>query len=183
MEQLVVGKAFPRPVPQSESVVMELAPSGELMVLMQFPGLSKNEVATFKKGFKRYWYWESTTTVPVAFFVFGFGAPVNEVEVNFDARVAEARHPGTVAKYMQTLDGQKQNALMFYLLDGKILRGMKMVGLQPKAVDMFHATLIRQLGTPYSTPEYMYTLQSLYAANSTDDFKRLGTMFKNEPGG
>ena len=60
-----VGKPFPGPVPHREGAIMELWELG-LLVVIQYPGLTPDELSAFHKGFKRYSYLESPTAVPIA---------------------------------------------------------------------------------------------------------------------
>lgn len=45
---------------------------------------------------------------------------------------------------MRRKTGRQKNMVMFYLLDGQILQGIKMVGLEPEAVRMFQNTIRKQ---------------------------------------
>ena len=87
-----------------------------LNVLIQMPGLTRDELRGFKKGFKRYSYMESDTPVPIAFWVFSFPSPHGPAECNFNARIVRSEY---IESFLDTSEGVK-NAVQFYLLDGDI---------------------------------------------------------------
>jgi hypothetical protein len=78
-----IGERFPGKIPDQQGCLMELWES--LMVIIQLPGLRREEGRAFKKSFGRYAYLESDTSVPIAFFMFEFPPPINLLDVNFDA--------------------------------------------------------------------------------------------------
>ena len=122
------------------------------------PGLRREERRAFKKGLTRYSYLESTTPVPVAYWIFNFPNPHGPVECNFNSRIVE---PEYIESYLDTSEGIK-NAVTFYLLDNRILRGMRLVGLDPEAVKLFHLTITKQLEREYSQQDYAKYLAGLY---------------------
>ena len=63
-----VGKPFPGPVSSSEGAILELWDDGPV-VIIQMPGLTRNECQAFKKSFKTYGYLETDTPVPIAFWI------------------------------------------------------------------------------------------------------------------
>jgi len=163
--KLEVGKPFPGPVPMAEGVHMELW-DNSLNVLIQKPGLGRDELRAFKKGLKRYAYLESNTPAPIAYWIFDFADPHGPVGCNFNVRVVILEYLRT---YLDTSDGIK-NVVCFYLLDGQILKAMRLVGLDPEAVNLFHETINKQLETNYSQTDYDrylaalgdYTVQELF---------------------
>ena len=177
LTQYSVGQPFPGAVPANEGCVMEMGPDGDLNVLIQYPGCTREERQAFKKSFKKYYYYEAQATVPVAMWVFDFPAPLNAVEVNFDGWLQHQIRPESVTSFMETMDGQVKNSLMFYLLDGQILRGIKHFGLEPDAVIRFQRTILKQIDAHYAADEYARTLASLYAAMDLDDIRRSGKMY------
>ena len=60
-----VGKIFPGSVPAQQGAQMELL-HDTLTVLGQMPGLNRDQLKAFHKGFKQYSYLESDTPIPVA---------------------------------------------------------------------------------------------------------------------
>jgi hypothetical protein len=84
MEKFETGKPFPGPVPVTEGNQMELW-GDALTVLIQMPGLTRDELGAFKKGFKKYSYLESQTSAPIAMWIFDFSKPHGPVECNFNA--------------------------------------------------------------------------------------------------
>lgn len=175
IEKLEVGKLFPGPVPISEGVHMELW-GDSLTVLIQMPGLTRDELRAFKKGFKRYSYLESDTPVPIAVWMFDFQKPHGPVECNFNARAVV--RPEFIKSFLDMSEGIK-NAIQFYLLDGKILRGMKLLGLDLEAVKLFHATIEKQLEIDYSRADYDRYLSGLYAFNA-DELFSMGKVFNHK---
>lgn len=168
-----IGKPFQGAFPSQEGAVMELWQDG-MTVLIQMPNLTRQEKQAFKKSFSRYSFFESNTPVPIPVWVFDYKKPFGQIDVNFDARKVK---PEYVADYLTPEDGQVKNRLMFYLLDGDILTGIKMVGLRPAAVKMFHDTIKKQLETGYTAAEYDRYLQGLFNF-STDELFKMGKVFK-----
>lgn len=168
-----VGKPFPLPVPKSEGAVMELWDDG-LVVLIQMPGCSREERRAFKAGFKQYAFLESSTPVPVAVWVFDFARPHGAIDLNFNATVVA---PERIKNYLDESEGVK-NAVTFYLLDRTVLRGIKFAGLEPEAVRLFHATISKQLATPFNQADYNRYLAAVMEY-STDELLRMGRRFRH----
>ena len=173
LEKLETGKPFPGPVPAVEGVQMELW-DNFLTVLIQLPGLTRDELRAFKKGFKKYSYLESDTPTPIAIWIFNFAKPHGPVECNFNARVVRSEY---IKAYLDTSEGIK-NVVQFYLLDGKILRGIKFVGLNLEAVKLFHATIRKQLESDYSQSDFERYLSGLFEFN-VDELFSMGKVFKH----
>ncbi len=169
MTKYEINKPYPGAYPQQEGVVMELGQGG-LIVFIQMPGLQKNERKGFKKGFKKYGYFESDTPVPISIWTFGF-SPV--IDTNFNARVA---NPEYIRAFLEPEDGQVKNLLTMFLLDGNILKGIKTVGLHPEAVELFHATIQKQLETEYSQADYDRYLSAIFSYSS-EELMRMGKQF------
>ena len=149
-----VGQPFPGAVPHREGAIMELWEIG-LVVVTQFPGLTSNELEAFHRGFKTYSYLENSTSVPIAVWVFDFPNPHGQIDSTFNARFVEK---DLIEEY---LDGEKtgvKNGLYFFLLDREILRGMKLVALDPEAVELFHDTIRKQLSMDYDRIDYEWCL-------------------------
>jgi len=172
-----VGEIFPVPgcIPHREGAAMELWETGPV-VIIQMPGLRREERQAFKKGFKRYSYLESPTDPPIAVWVFDFSNPHGPIDPVFDARRVQSE---LINSYIDTQDGIK-NALTFYLLDGETLRGMKMVGLDPQAVKLFHGTIRKQLAMNYDRADYDAALGQLFT-RSTLELYQMGRVFKHRP--
>lgn len=153
-----VGEPFPGAVPDREGAIMELWEIG-LVVITQFPGLRQSELEAFHQGFKTYSYLESSTPVPIAVWVFDFPDPYGQIDSTFNARFVEK---DLIEDY---LDGGKtgvKNGLYFFLLDKEILRGMKLVALDPEAVELFHGTIRKQLSMDYNRVDYEGCLGGLF---------------------
>ena len=164
---------FPGPVPIREGAVMELWKDG-LVVLIQMPQCSRDEARAFKAGFKRYAYLESATAVPIAMWIFDFPKPHGPIDCNFNAKIVDQAR---IASYLDTTEGIK-NAVTFYLLDGRMLRGIKFVGLNPAAVELFHETIRKQLELGYATEDYARYLSSMMSY-STDELLEMGRGFRH----
>ena len=170
-----VGEPFPGAVPNREGAVMELWEIG-LVVITQFPGLRQSELETFHRGFKTYSYLESSTPVPIAVWVFDFSDPHGQIDSTFNARFVER---DLIQDY---LDGGKtgvKNGLYFFLLDREILRGMKLVALDPEAVGLFHDTITKQLSMDYHRADYEGCLGGLFT-HTTRELFEVGRMFQRE---
>jgi len=170
-----VGEIFPGPVPIVEGITLELW-GGGLTCLIQFPQLARPERQMFKKSFQWYGYLESSTPVPIAIWIFDFPKPFGRIDCSFNARVVDQAR---IDDYMEPENGQVKNAITFYLLDGPILKGMKIVGLKPDAVKLFHATVRKQLETEYTQDDFDLYLAAMYSY-STDDLFQMSTTFKKK---
>ena len=170
---IIVGKPFPGPIPDREGAVMELWEIG-LTVVIQYPGLRQSEIEAFHKGFKNYVYLESTTSIPIAIWVFDFPNPHGKIDSAFNAKFVE---PDLLADYMDSSEGVIKNGLNFFLLDGKIVRGIRMVSLNPEAVGLFHNTIRKQLNMDYGEMEYLSCLGGFFT-RTTDELFEMGRKFQ-----
>ena len=143
-----------------------------LTVLIQMPGLICDELRAFNKGFKRYSYLESDTPAPIAFWVFAFEKPHGPVECNFNAHIVRSKF---LDSYLDTSEGIK-NAVQFYLLNGNILIGERLLYLDPEAITLFHRTIRKQLETDYSQLEFDLYLIGLHQLR-TDELFQMGRAF------
>ena len=170
-----VGEPFPGAVPHREGAVMELWEIG-LVVEIQFPGLTPKELEAFHRGFKTYSYLESSTSVPIAVWVFDFPDPHGQIDSTFNARFVKR---DLVGEY---LDGGKawvKNGLYFFLLDREMLRGMKLVALDPDVVELFHDTIRKQLSMDYERADYEGCLGGLFT-HTTRELFEMGRKFEHK---
>jgi len=173
-----VGKIFPGPVPAQEGAQMELR-HDTLTVLIQMPGLSKNQRRAFHKGFKQYSYLESDTPIPVALWIFDFPDPSGPIMTNFNARLTRRKW---IDSYLDVSDdGAINNAIQFFLLDGQILKAMELVELDHAAVELFHETIRKQLDLDYNRVDFDRCLAGLHNYDVYDLFS-MGKVFKHGVG-
>ena len=170
-----VGGPFPGPVPHREGAIMELWEIG-IVVVTQFPGLRQRELETFHRGFKTYSYLESSTPVPIAVWVFDFPNPHGAIDSTFNARFVEKN---LIDEYLELDKDGVEDSLCFFLLDGKVLRGMRMVGLHPEAVGLFHGTIRKQLGMDYGRADYEGCLGGLFIRTTRELFE-MGRKFEHK---
>ncbi len=170
-----VGKPFPGVYPVQAGPIMEVGPGGGFYLLIQFPNSTRQERQAFKKGFKRYGYLETSTPVPTAVWVFDFADPFGKIDISFNARpVPEDR----IQAFMEPEEGLIKNALQVVLLDGNIITGLKLAGLQSEAVRLFHGTIRKQLSANCSQNDYNRCLTDIYKYSSEELFK-MGTIFRH----
>ena len=143
-----------------------------LNILIQMPGLTDDELRAFEKGFKENSYLESETPAPIAVWIFNFSNPHGPVECNFNARIVRPEH---IESYLDT-SAEVKNAVQFFLLDGQLLKGMRIVGIDPEAVKLFHQTISRQLETEYSQLDFDRYLSGLNEFN-VDELFSMGKVF------
>jgi hypothetical protein len=151
---ITVGQPFPGPIPQREGAIMELWKIG-LTIVIQFPGLRQGELNAFYKGFKTYAYLESPTSIPIPTWIFDFPNPHGKIDSAFNAGFVE---PALLSDYMDTSKGVIKNGLNFFLLDGDIVKGIRLVALNHEAVGLFHNTIRKQLKMDYDEMEYLSCL-------------------------
>ena len=170
-----VNEPFPIPrlVPKMGGAVLEMTSTGP-MVIIQMPGLTRPELMAFRKSFKRYAYLEFVMGwVPLAVWVLNFPPPFNPIDLNFNSRIVNSTW---IDNFLDTSDGVK-NALDFILIDGKIVRDIKRVGLDPEAVTLFHDTIKKQMATDYGPADYDGALGGLFT-RTTDELFKMGRAFK-----
>ena len=156
----VVGKPMPRIVPVGVGSMLHMEADGSLVCLLQLPGLSRNERKAFQASFRTYGYLETGTTPPVAFWIWNWPAPLCPADVSFDAVVADQYG---VRLYLEKADGGGvKNMILFLLLDGQILRGMRYIGLEPDAVRAFHKTIRKQLELNRPPAEFKAAIAAMY---------------------
>ncbi len=170
-----VGEPFPGPVPHREGAIMELWELG-LVVVIQFPGLRSDELSAFHKGFKQCSYLESPTRVPIAIWVFDFPDPHGKIDTSFNARVVEK---DLIDDFLDTSKGGVKNALQFILLDGQIIRGMKLISLHPEAMELFHSTIRKQLAMDYDMTDFASCLAGFFT-RSTRKLFEMGRKFQHK---
>lgn len=170
-----VGEPFPGAVPDREGPIMELWEIG-LVVLIQFPGLRQSELKVFHQGYKTYSYLESSTPVPIAVWVFDFPNPHGQIDSTFNARFVER---DLIDEYLDSAKAGAKNGLYFFLLDREILRGMKLVGLDPEAVELFHCTIKKQLSMDYQRVDYEGCLGGLFT-HTTRELFEMGRKFQHK---
>lgn len=172
MQLVEVGQPFPGQVPLQEGATLDLWQSG-MTVLIQMPDCMEDEVRKFKESFKRYSYYEHLFEgVHIAFWIFDF--PFGMIDVNFDAKRV---WDNLLNDYLDTKEGIK-NLMTFYLLDGRIVRGIKAVGLDPEAVKLFHDTMKEQIRSGYTKEHYDIVLGFVYKTHTSEQLFEMGRVFK-----
>ena len=169
--KIEVDKIFPGPVPDQEGVQIELW-HDKLSVLIQMPGINEEELIAFNKGFRQYSYLESETPIPIALWIFDFPDPLGPVEGNFNTRLSKREW---VDLYLNASDDDA----MFFLLDGQILKAMKLVELDPAAVRLFHGTIRKQLDLEYNQTNFDRYLAGLHNYDMQDLFS-MGKVFQHD---
>ncbi len=177
MTKLETGRPFPFPVPNNEGAVMGLWEVGPVVLIQKFGVKAEDEIA-FKKGFEFYSYHESRTPLPVAIWIFEFPEPIGLIDTAFNVKIA---HSDWLTSYLNTKVGGVMNAFYIFLLDGKILRGTKIVGLDAEAVTLFHGTIRRQLQLAYTQEEFNKTLVTLFQTKPRELFET-GKIFRFDAG-
>ncbi|MBW1797668.1 MAG: hypothetical protein JRJ21_04530 [Deltaproteobacteria bacterium] len=177
MTKLEVGRPFPFPVPNNECAVMGLWEVGPVVLIQKF-GVKAEDEAAFKNGFKFYSYLETRTPIPIAMWSFEFPEPIGLIDTAFNVKIA---HGEWLVSYLNTKVGGVMNAFFLFLLDGKILRGTKIVGLDTEAVTLFHGTIRKQLQLTYNQEEFNQTLVKLFQVSPRELFET-GRIFRFEAG-
>jgi hypothetical protein len=174
--KIEVDKIFPGPVPDHEGVQIELW-HDQLTVLIQMPAFDRDQLRAFNKGFEQYSYLESDTLIPIELWIFDFPVPLSSVEGNFNAKLARRKR---LDLYLDIDDDDPiKNVIQFFLLDGQILRAIKQIELDPEAVQLFHATIRKQLDMDYNRIDFDRYLAGLHNYDTQDLF-RMGKVFKHE---
>lgn len=173
---VVVGKPAPFKVPDREGCLLEIGyPTTGMNVLVQYPNLNMLELNAFKSKLAGYSYYESETIIPIAYWIFQFGNNTF-IETTFNAcfAVDKPEYMGAIQYFMSEM----RNAVTFFILDGQIVKSVRIIGLHIEAVELFHNTIKKQLLNTYSNNEYMLTLKQMECAVSTKDIYHMGRQFK-----
>jgi len=170
-----VGEPFPGPVPDREGTIMELWEIG-LVIVIQFPRLRQSGLMPSIGGFKTYSYLESSTPVPIAVWVFNFTDPHGQIDSTLSAMFVER---DLIEDFLDSGKAGVKNALYSFLLDGKILQSMKMVALDPEAVELFHGTIRKQMSMDYQRADYDGCLGGLFT-HTTRELYEMGRKFQRE---
>lgn len=165
MRKIEVGKPFDGPVPSQDGLLLEIGPAGDLVLLIQFQNPSPAETASFATGLDRYSLYVQSEPPHVAIWVFKYPAPVSYIDTPFHAGLYS---DDRVSKYL-SIDG---NMLQVYILDGHIVRHIRIVGLTLKAVQDFHDAIKQQLATPISRHEYDRAVDQVNRLSSEEIFQR-----------
>ena len=163
-----VNKPFPRKVHQEEGGKLHIDGDGLLMYLMQFPNLKHGELEAFHRGFRPYGYLESGTTPPVAFWIWNWTPPLSRSDANFNAVIADKI---AIEEYLKEADGGGvKNRIIFFLLDRQILKGMKVIALDPESVLAFHSTIRKQLELNRPMSDFISALDAMYYFTTDEMF-------------
>jgi len=171
MVEYRVGEPFPGTVPTERGTTLELWDQG-LVLLIQCPEVRKEEIAAFRRPVRKYWIVEGDDNVPLAYWVFQFSHPLNELECNFDSKLCNEELLG---KWLSGTGGMT-NVLTVYLLDGSLLKGVKAISLQAESVELFNDIIRDQLAATYTSRNITAYLQALMQFN-TEGLKNMGRMF------
>ena len=179
IHHIEVGQPWPGPVPPHEGAVLEIGGGGPV-VLIQMPGCSGAERRAFARSFRRYALWRPPIDTPMAVWVFEFPGGMSP-DMNFNARrMLEMNRRQHLEDFLDTSAGVK-NMWTFILLDGKTIRGIKIVGIDPEAVKTFHSIIREQLAADYTRRDFdRGLLQAVYPMTPADIF-RLGRTWRHHP--
>lgn len=117
---------------------------------------------------------ESPTSIPIAFFMFEFPAPINFIDVNFNATLCTKDQ---IENYFSPINGKCSNVANFFLLDEKSIKGTFQYRLHHAAVELFYATIKKQREMNYSQSEYDKCYSDMYKHSSKELFE-MGTKFE-----
>ncbi|GAB6035562.1 hypothetical protein JCM15519_01210 [Fundidesulfovibrio butyratiphilus] len=171
MVEYRVGETFPGDVPTEAGTTLELRDQG-LVLLIQCPEVRKEEIAAFRRPIRKYWLVEGDDNVPLAYWIFQFSHPLNEMECNFDVKLCNQERLG---KWLDATDGMT-SVLTIYLLDGTLLKGIKTIRLQAESVNMLKDIIQDQIAASYTDRDITVYLQALMQFNA-EGLKSMGRMF------
>jgi hypothetical protein len=158
IQRLAVGQPFPGVVPPQEGAVLELT-AGGLTMLIQTPGLRPPELTAFRAGARRVCILEAgSAAVPICLVIVDWPSPLGPMDMSFDARRVRAE---ILATWLDTSEGAK-NALQVILLDGQMVRGLKLMGLPAALVTQMRGVIRRQLAVPYGQEDFDRELGRVY---------------------
>jgi len=138
------------------------------------PGLNRAERQAFKKSFSRYGYLETGTSPPIAAWVWCWPDPLGWMDCNFDGSLVSQ---SAIDGFMALEGGQVKNMIQFFLLDGPILAGIKIVGLETEAVRLFQSTVAKQRAMTFGRDDFTRALDGIYSF-STEELYEMAVKFR-----
>jgi len=170
MNVIEVGEPYNGPVPSNDGLHFEIGPDGNMILLIQFQKPDEVEKKALAAGFSSYSFYESGS-LPLVCLVFKFPAPVMYMDAPFHAGLYT---DGRIEKMMAS----DANTLEVIILDGKIVQGIRLVGLHPKVIDMLTKTVGKQLTAPISRAVYDSAVNDLFELKSKEIYER-GAIFSH----
>jgi len=164
MNVIEVGKKYVGPIPPQDGLHFEIGPDGDMQMIIQFQKPDESEKKALAAGFDRYSLYRHAGDIILACWVFKFPAPVSYMDAPFHAGL----YPDDrVRKFLAT----DQNLLQVVILDGPIVQGLRVIGLQWEAMQIFR-DIVREQLTPISRGEYDAAVDALYALHSKEIYQR-----------
>lgn len=179
MIELKVGQVAPFPVPDRAGCLMEIGfPAKGLNVLAQYPHMTRKELQIFNEPMVAYSFYESETVIPIAYWVFRFSQDLF-LEATFDAGLTlnNPDYHHALKNYQEASDEGVNNHIVFIILDHKVIKALRVMGLHPEAVQLFHQTIKKQLDQDYSHHDFVLTMKQLEGALTPEEMFSLGTKF------
>jgi hypothetical protein len=155
-----LDKPYPLPLPAGDFSRLELIKGIGMTLLIRYHNLKPAEKAVFADYFS-YAFFLSPGTVPVCLVIFRFPAhksypaPYQYVDMSFNSQAVTRE---TMDNYLKTV----KNSLCIHLIDGEILRMIRVVGLSYVAARFFHDCLQKQMCARYTPEAYAAALIELY---------------------
>jgi hypothetical protein len=166
-----VGSPYPGIVLKEDGSALELGPDGNLILMIQFNNIRPNELSALQEGFSRYSFYQARHCPTLAAWVFKFPAPVGYLEVPFHAGLYR---DGRGQKFLDNWG----NALNIYVLDGEIVKLIRLSGLQHHAATTFRETVTLQITEPVTGPSYNAAVDWLYRMSAKEIFQA-GKQFRH----
>ncbi len=167
-QTISVGQPFPGPVPDQDGLGFEIGPDGDMVLLIQMHNQREEETQSLEAGFERYSLYVQSGSPYVAVWVFKFPAPFRYMDAPFHAGLY---HDNRIEKML----AKQGNALQVYVLDGNIVKVIKLVGLSHQAAADFRAviqTIQQQLTRPFDRQEYDRAINEIFQLSSEELFRR-----------
>jgi hypothetical protein len=135
-----------------------------MQMIIQFQKPDGDEKRALAAGFDRYSLYRHAGDIILACWVFKFPAPVSYIDAPFYAGLYQ---DDRVRKFLAT----EQNLLQVIILDGPIVQGLRAIGLQWEAMQMFR-DIVRDQLISISRGEYDAAVDALYALQSKEIYQR-----------
>lgn len=164
MNVIEVGKKYNGPIPQQDGLNFEIGPDGDMQMIIQFQKPEEAEKKALVAGFDRYSLYRQAGDIILACWVFKYPAPVSYVDAPFHAGLYS---DDRVRKFLAT----DQNLLQAVILDGPIVQGLRVIGLQWEAMQIFR-DIVREQLSPISRGEYDAAVAALFALHSKEIYQR-----------
>lgn len=171
MQVLSVGGKIHPSMP-SEGIALEIMPANlHLCIRMDAP--TRDELMSFKKGIKSVGIFIYEEGFPVPFLLLSFkgkGLPI--MDCPYNVHISDSTNE-EVRSIVTNFINSEGNALHYFLVDGQVIRAMRVFGMPDPIMSLFRSAVKAQRSIPLSMPDYDKLLSRVYSKYTTEDMFKM----------